>query len=417
MFLPIFKPRRVCAGLLIGFALCAGGVAQGQTTPTLKQALDAAWALSPQSRAAAPRLAELQARAQAAQAFTAGAPSVNVAHRTDQLNANGGRREYEAEVALPLWNPGVRASTQRQIASEQTALELQWAHARLKLAGELRELLAGLMLARIEQDLAARKHTETLRLSLDVQRRVQAGDAPRVDALQAQAAVQQAQQTVVQADGGVLKLQNQWRALTGLSDMPTPAQALEVAPELASIAGAAPDSKHPALQASQAQTDAAQARLSLAAADRRDPMEVGLGVTQDRSAFGASTDTTLRFALRIPLGGDNRNAPKIAAARAELDAAYAEADAMSRQVQADMATATAALDTARRSEALAAERARLSGEVHALMARSYQLGEGDLPTRLRAENDKFDADLSLARARIDVQRAIAQLNQALGLLP
>jgi outer membrane protein, heavy metal efflux system len=413
----IFKPRRTCAGLLLGLALCLGGTAQGQTTPTLKQALDAAWAFSPQSRAAPPRLAELQARAQAAQSYIAGAPSVNVAHRTDQLNANGGLREYEAELALPLWSPGVRASTQRQIASEQTALELQWAHARLKLAGELRELLAGLMLARTEQDLATRKHAQTLILSHDVQRRVKAGDAPRIDALQAQAAVQQAQQTVVQAEGGVLKLQNQWRALTGLSDMPTPAQALELAPELASIVVATPDSKHPALQASQAQTHISQTKLALAVLDRRDPMEVGLGVSQDRSAFGASKDTTLSFALRIPLGGENRNAPKIAAARAELDAAHAEADAISRQVQADTATATAALDTARRSEALAAERARLSAEVHALTARSYQLGEGDLPTRLRAENDKFDADLSLACARIDVQRAIAQLNQALGLLP
>ena len=433
MFPISFKPRRACAGALLGLSLWSvgtAGSAQGQPTPatataavnvteasspTLRQALDAAWALSPQSRAAPQRLAELQARQQAAQSLIAGAPTVTLAHRTDQVNANGGLREYEAELALPLWNPGVRASTQRQIAAERAAFEPQRALARLKLAGELRELAAGVMLARIEQDLAVRKHDETQRLAQDVQRRVRAGDTARVDALQAQAAAQQAESARVQADGSLLKLQGQWRALTGLSGVPVLAEAAETAAPTPTPN--ATSDNHPALQAAQALTQSAQARLALAQTDQRDPMELALGIGHERSAFGASADTSLRVALRIPLGGENRNAPKIAAARADLDAAQAEADAATRQVQADQAIATAALATARRSEALATVRARLSTEVHALITRSYQLGEGDLPTRLRAENDKFDADLSLARARIDVQRAISQLHQALGLLP
>jgi len=63
------------------------------------------------------------------------------------------------------------------------------------------------------------------------------------------------------------------------------------------------------------------------------------------------------------------------------------------------------------------ERARLSTEVQALVAKAYRLGESDLPTRLRADSEKFEADLSLARARVGLQRAVSQLNQALGLLP
>ena len=52
-----------------------------------------------------------------------------------------------------------------------------------------------------------------------------------------------------------------------------------------------------------------------------------------------------------------------------------------------------------------------------LVAKAYRLGESDLPTRLRADSEKFEADLSLARARVGLQRAVSQLNQALGLLP
>jgi outer membrane protein, heavy metal efflux system len=385
--------------------------------PTLRQALEAAWALSPQSRAAPQRLAELQAREQAAQSLIAGSPSITLAHRTDQFNANGGQRVYEADLALPLWNPGVRASTQRQIAGERAALEPQWALARLKLAGELRELAAALMLARIERDLAARKHEESLRLTQDVQRRVKAGDTARVDGLLAQAAGQQAESALLQADGVLHKLQGQWRAITGLPASPLLAQEASPAAMPLDLATRAPNGNHPTVQAANAQTQAAQARLALAQADARDPMELGLGVSQERSVFGANPETTLRFALRIPFGGEYRNASKIAAARAELDAAQADVDAAARQVQADMAVAIAALETARRSETLLAVRARLSTEVNALITRAFQLGEGDLPTRLRAENEKFEADLSLARARIEVQRALSQLNQALGLLP
>lgn len=163
--------------------------------------------------------------------------------------------------------------------------------------------------------------------------------------------------------------------------------------------------------------DSAQARLSLVQADQRDPMEIGVGLSQERAAFGANPDTSLRFALQIPLGGENRNAPRAAAARAELDAAQAQADAVTRQVQADIAIAISALDVAQRQAMLAGEQSRLTTEVQVLIAKSHQLGESDLPTRLRADNEKFDADLSLARARIEVQRAMAQLNQALGLLP
>jgi cobalt-zinc-cadmium efflux system outer membrane protein len=117
------------------------------------------------------------------------------------------------------------------------------------------------------------------------------------------------------------------------------------------------------------------------------------------------------------LGGESRNAPKLAAARAELDAAQAQADAMVRQLDAEVAAARAGLEATRSQETLAAQRATLSKQMQALVAKSHRLGESDLPTRMRADNEKLDADLSLARARIELQRAISQMNQSLGYLP
>ena len=378
--------------------------------PTLRDALEAAWALSPAARSADSRRAEIQARERAAASWVNGAPSATLAQRSDRFNANSGFRKYEAELELPLWSPGVRSATERELLVQRLNFEPQQLVARLKLAAEVRELAASLAIARTERDLAERKHSEARTLAQDVARRVKAGDTARVDSLQAQAQVAQAASGVEQAEAALKRLQNQWLALTGLGTVPL----LNEAPPPPS---ALPRDDHPILQAAHAQVQAAQARLALTEADKRDPISLGVGVTRERPTFGAAGETSLRLALKIPFSGDNRNGPRIAAARAELEVAQADADAAARQTRGELASASAELDAARRTEATMAERARLSQEVQGLVAKAFRLGESDLPTRLRADSEKFEADLSLARARVGLQRAISQLNQALGLLP
>ncbi|MBA4328783.1 MAG: hypothetical protein C0428_11195 [Polaromonas sp.] len=417
-------PRPGAAALLLVAAMAAGASAQtppqprpaaaasaaAHSGPSLRQALDAAWALSPAARSTDSRRAEMDARERAASSWINGSPSALLAQRSDRFNNNGGFREYEAELELPIWTPGVRGAAQRELAAQRLGFEPQQAAARLKLAAGVRDAAAGLALARAERDLAARKHSEALALAQDVARRVKAGDSARVDGLQAQSLVQQAASTRDQAEVALGRLQNQWLALTGLAAAPVLDEALPPGQPVVS-----PD--HPAVLAAQTRVQAAQARLELSETDRRDPMAIGVGVTRERATFGAAAETSLRLALKIPFGTDNRNAPRIAAARAELDAAQAELDSTRRQLQGELASALAELDAARRTQASMSERARLGQEVQALVAKAYRLGESDLPTRLRADSEKFEADLSLDRARVGLQRALSQLNQALGLLP
>ena len=80
---------------------------QPNQPPNLKQALDAAWQLSGSIRAESNRRIELAAKEKAASSWISGEPVAGVAHRTDRLSQNEGFREYEAEIELPLWNPGV----------------------------------------------------------------------------------------------------------------------------------------------------------------------------------------------------------------------------------------------------------------------------------------------------------------------
>ena len=95
----------------------------------------------------------------------------------------------------------------------------------------------------------------------------------------------------------------------------------------------------------------------------------------------------------------------------------ADKDAAARQIEAEVQSANLALEAAQKALTLASERASLSNEAQGLIAKSFQLGESDLPARLRAESERFEAELALARARVEQQRAVSRLNQAQGLLP
>ena len=398
---------------------CLASSALAQTPnqpPTLRQALDAAWEISSQSRSLDNRRSELAAKEKAAGSWIFGEPVAALAQRTDRLNKNDGFRELEAEIELPLWNRGVRAATQADVAAQRLGFDGQFALSKLKLAGELRALAASAASAQVELDLNKRKLLEANALTQDLMRRVKAGENARVDALQTQVLVQQAQAAMAQAEGQLARLQSQWRSLTGLATVAPLEEKL--APIATNEFISAPVSAdHPALRQSQAQLSGAQAKLALVNADKRDPMSVGVGIARERGSFAASNETTLRVALRIPLGGDNRNAPRQAAARAELDASQADLDAVQRQLLAEVAAANAELLAARTVQIAASERVRLSTEVQTLITKSWRLGDSDLPTRLRADNEQFEASLSLARADIDVQRAIANLNQAHGVFP
>ena len=411
---PFFRRSVVCATLTLA---CFAGSSFAQPVPSLREALEAAWAQSPTQRSQSQRVAELAARTRAASSWAAGPPSVTLGHRTDMLTGNSGLRELEAEVAVPLWNAKARSATRSQVDADSSVLQRQSALLKLKLAGELRELAAQAALAQAEQTLANRKLAEASQLAQDVERRLRAGDVARVDSLQTQAAVQQANAALAQTRAGLSRVQSQWQALTGLATVADPASDSALPSSTATLPLEASTAEHPAVAAAAAHTQAARSRLQLAEADRRDPMELSVGSTVSQGVFGANPDTSLRVAVKIPLGGDIRNSARIAAARAELEVAEAESDAVTRLVNADLMAARADVLAARANEEALQARAKLSTEAQALYAKSYRLGESDLPTRLRADNEKFEADLALSRARIDVQRAASRLLQSLGQLP
>lgn len=392
-------------------------VAQPATAPTastagdisIRRAVDAAFARSVAGRAHEARQAEHRALREAADSLTPEPPSLALLHRSDRINDARGAREDEAELAVPLWMPGTRAAASAAAQAEAQAFEADLLLNRLKIAAEVREATWSQRLADNELQAATRRVSEAQALSADVQRRLKAGDLARTDANQAQGAVQQAQSLQAEAEARMLRAQRAYTALTGLAQAPIQA---EPVPESSPAIEA-----HPQWVSALRAVDAAHARLQQVTRDTRDAPELSLTLTRERGDSNERYVTTTGIGVRVPFGTDARNQPRITGANADLIELQAAVHLERDRLQAEIDAARSELEQAQKVEQLSAERARLAADTQQLLAKAFSLGDIDLPTRLRAENERFDADLALGRARLEAGRAASRLLQAYGLLP
>jgi outer membrane protein, heavy metal efflux system len=422
IFFPFNLQR--CAPQLLAFTLftlASVSWAQPATptqpfSPTLQQALEAAWQRSLASRTQASRLADLQTQRKSADRFLAGSPELTLAHRTDRLNRNSGLREWEVEIEAPLQRRSVRQAQLGQLDAQQRALSPSENAEKLKLAGQLRDLLAQARLAQVELETARAKLDENRQLVQDTERRFRLGDLARLDALLAQAAQSQSQAQVDVAAALAKQLLLQWQGLT--NQMQWPPELQRIAP--VGPSGSAADSvleQHPALKAARAQRDIALSKLRASEADNRDPMSLALGLTRERSAFGQGSEGSLRLALRVPFGTEQRNAPRLSAARLELDTAEAELEATQKNLQNELSQRQSLLASTAAAQSAAETLLALVKQAHELIVRAWRLGDRSLAERLRADGERFEAEQIAARSRIEVINAHDQLQQALGMLP
>lgn len=377
--------------------------------PSLRAAADAAWRRSVAGRSESERRADMAARRAAASSWLADAPSLAIAERSDRFNDRQGFREWEAELALPMQWPSARRAGRDAADADARALDSGEAAIRLQVAGEVREALWQARLAQADREAAQRRSADAAAFADDVARRVRAGDLARIDLNAALALHQQVLAVQAQADGEVMRSQRVWRSLTGLDALPAD---VEAEPSPAADADA-----HAALRARRQATDAARAKLGLASASAWGAPELTLGVTRERDVIGAASVQTARIGFRIPFPLGSQTQPRQAAVRAEIAQAEAELGLARERLDADVEQSRAELTQARRVEQLAAERARLAEDSHALVDKAFRLGQADLPARLRAESERHEAQLAARRASLDIGRAQSRLRQAYGVLP
>ena len=386
------------------FTLICTLPAHGQT---MRDAFESAWSRQPAQHAQAARLAELDGKREAAAALTPGPAALAIGRRSDQPGSNAGRREWEIEVAAPLWLAGQRARQRAVVAAESGAYGAAQAFGKWRLAGEVREAWWQARLADAERDVAKLRLESAAALAADVARRVKAGDLARVDENRAQSQEQAAQIARGDADARAFRAMQQFTALTGLAIPPSAGE--RPATQAAEI--------HPQRIAAQRLAELAQTRADYAGATRRDAPELSVALTRERSTFEERFGNSVMLRLKVPFATDARNLPRMAGAAAERAEADAALVLESIRIEADIAAARREGEQAQATLQLSASRFELAHDTYQMLDRAFKLGELDLPARLLAEAERFEAERNLIRARVEAGHTISKLNQALGLLP
>jgi outer membrane protein TolC len=334
-----------------------------------------------------------------------------LSHRSDRLQNNAGERETEIGLAVPLWLPGQRAAL--SVAADAAAAQALAAEqaARLRLAGELREVAWQLAALQAEASEADTQAQALKQLVDDVGRRVRAGELAHADALAAQAeqlaasAMQSAVRQRLQA------ARARWTLLTGLAAAP------DLNAPTAVDAAADPAAAHPELQLATQSTDLARKRAELMRQSRREAPELSVGLRQEVPGRNEGSLGSLVVGLRLPFGTDDRNRPLEAAALAELDVAETHEQRLRERLDSEVAAARDAQRSAEAQLDAEAARASLLRERAALIDKSFRAGETPLPDLLRALAAAAQADSAVARQTAALGLARAHLQQALGLLP
>jgi outer membrane protein TolC len=199
--------------------------------------------------------------------------------------------------------------------------------------------------------------------------------------------------------------------LTGLTDVPDADRPVDL-----STARTAVDD-HPLLRAARRNVELARKRLDVVTLSRRNPPELLARVRTEVSSRSESSQNSIGIGLRVPLATDDRNAPLLAAATADLDVAVAAEQRLRRQLQADIDASRAEADAAERQIAEQLTRTRLLRERSALVDKSFRAGETSLPEMLRVLSSAAQADAALERQRAAAGLARARFEQALGIQP
>jgi cobalt-zinc-cadmium efflux system outer membrane protein len=397
-------------------ALGAGIPVQAQPSDPgnayIRQGFKAAWARQPEYRSAGLRRDAALAAEQAALRWTPEPPTLELRARSDRMTSNSGAREYEAQLAVPIWLPNERSRASAAASADTGAVEARVAAAQLRLAAEVREAYWVYQRARLDHSLAGLRQASARQLASDVARRVVAGDLARSDGHQAEAAVAAADGAVAESVAAVVQTGQRWTALTGV---PTPPR--EDLNSEASPAASEPDASHPVLRELTARADAAKRQFELAGVQTRANTEVMLGVTRERSDFNERYAQVLGVAVRIPLGRHSRSASRIATAGAEQAEAEAQLLVEQERIRSDVQAARERVTAFETVVAAAVRRSLLANESRGFFDKSFRLGATDLPTRLRIEQEAVDAERQATRSRIDLAAAVSQLRQSLGLLP
>jgi cobalt-zinc-cadmium efflux system outer membrane protein len=397
--------------LMLVASLCATPSLYAEIgAPTLAEAVSEAFARYPEAELVQAIRQQSEAIQQQASSLLAAEPAVMVRHENDAVGDDKGYRQWEGGLEMPLWLPGQRHRRGRVAEVTQEEADATARLQRWKVAGEVRDLLWSLSVAEAELELARQALQSAKALEQDVARRVDAGELARMDLLLAQKETLAREIDRTEAASRRRTLLLQYQTITGLSELPVDLR--EQAPAHAALADG-----HPELAARRVIAERSRAERDQVRGERRGSPVLTVGGKSERPESGLSYDNALVAEISLPLGTRAHAAPRIAAAERNLAEASAAVARARLELEKDLIEALNARRQAAQTLKLAERQQQLAVEGLRLARRAFELGENSLFMVLEARRQALDAVHSRRVSELELGRAVARLNQTLGVIP
>ncbi len=372
--------------------------------------MEGAWARSPELAGVPGRQAAAIARSRSADSLTPGPPTLGGGYVADGVVNRRGGREAELSISTPLWLPGEGTASRRVADADLSRLTAQQRAQRLAVAGEVRDSLAAFALAQVELGGAEARLRDARTLEADVGRRVRGREAAEAELLTARLDRMEAEIALGERRATLEGARLAFRSLTGLD----PDAAALNEPDPPPGVGGPPN---PRLVEADSAVAAADASRRLAAVQVRESPEIGVLGRSSREAGNNYYDNRIGIQFRLPFATAARNAPRQAAAEADLTDAMAARENLRRQLDLQAARARIELDTVRQTLLTARQRAAVLRQQRGLSEAAFRGGQVSLGDVIRVRALATEAEVSQGRAEIAVRQSRSRLNQTLGLLP
>jgi outer membrane protein, heavy metal efflux system len=330
----------------------------------------------------------------------------------------------EAERETPHWAFGstvpieISGKRQRRIDVANATLavtEAETARVTADVRSDVRRAYYQVVASVRRADIAQELETIATRARDAAQERFQTGAAPRLEALQAQLALSEAQNETARARGEIAAARAELNALLAFPSeaAPTLADPLEGGPvPTIQDATAQAINGNAELEVLQRQIEAERARVALAQALRRPDPSVSGTLTYDaQPEFTVGWRAGVAIALPILTTGR----ADVAVAEATLNRAIADREARVLQVTGAVSAAVARAASARQAlQRYQAEVLPASLQVEQMAQESYQSGQTGLPALLQMVQAAREVRQRALQAGLDYQLALAELERAMG---
>jgi len=374
--------------------------------PALSSALHDAW-----GRNAAVQAAEAAFAVATAKADAAGRPVYNPELDITAENADVDTRSIGISQTID-WS-GKREARRSAATAEVRAAEAELDGTRQRIALDWLRGFAAFQAATEQAALGAQRVGLLEQFARLAERRVHAGDIP---ALERDLALLAAQEARAQQAELIAEQAKARQILLGVGGdtvaLPPLPRALPSAVDDAAL-GSSRLAALPAIRRAQAETEAAQARVSVAERDRKaDPT---ISLTGGRVTNGPFNDRVIGIGVKIPLFVRNSYAAEVAAARSSVDVAEATRRDVAQRASAEAEQAGRSYNALRDAWlGWATSRVPAADERAALLQKLWEAGEIGTSDYLVQLKQSLDTELAAAGLRSRVWQAWADWLAASG---